>query len=235
MSTTTKRCREIFEVSESGEVLNCPGGEFISAGKQGKKGKERFCWKCKACQDRDASFSGTSHAKLQQHYDQYHGENASAVYQSCGEDVSKRPANKNECVLLVSNVAKQHNLGEMVRSLVAFGGTTLYTVGNENKIKTFGNQGTLGFLSRRHCESLKVARDELVARGFSICGVEICEGAKSVVGHPFNGPTAFMSGNEGHGLSPDELAMCDQFVYIPQVRPPSFSTTWPLPMSYQSL
>jgi len=55
-----------------------------------------------------------------------------------------------------------------------------------------------------------------VSRGFTICGVEIVEGAQNVAEHPFRGPTAFMSGNEGHGLSEAELAICDQFVYIPQ-------------------
>lgn len=30
------------------------------------------------------------------------------------------------------------------------------------------------------------------------------------------GPTAFMLGNEGQGLSPRQMALCDSFVYIPQ-------------------
>lgn len=33
-----------------------------------------------------------------------------------------------------------------------------------------------------------------------------------------SGPTAFMLGNEGQGLSPKQMALCDSFVYIPQVR-----------------
>lgn len=30
------------------------------------------------------------------------------------------------------------------------------------------------------------------------------------------GPAAFMLGNEGQGLSPKQMALCDRFVYIPQ-------------------
>ena len=33
---------------------------------------------------------------------------------------------------------------------------------------------------------------------------------------PFTGPTAFMMGNEGQGLSERHIQLCDSFVYIPQ-------------------
>ena len=53
-------------------------------------------------------------------------------------------------------------------------------------------------------------------RGARICGVEITPTSESVVGHPFGGTTAFLMGNEGHGLTEAQLAACDQTVYIPQ-------------------
>ena len=37
-----------------------------------------------------------------------------------------------------------------------------------------------------------------------------------VPGHPFRGSTAFLMGNEGHGLTDAQIAVCDHFVYIPQ-------------------
>lgn len=45
-----------------------------------------------------------------------------------------------------------------------------------------------------------------------IVGIEICEGAKPLASAPFKGPTAFLVGNEGHGLTPEEMAVCDWFV-----------------------
>lgn len=36
-------------------------------------------------------------------------------------------------------------------------------------------------------------------------------------GNTTAGPAAFMLGNEGQGLSPKQMALCDKFVYIPQV------------------
>ena len=34
--------------------------------------------------------------------------------------------------------------------------------------------------------------------------------------HPFKGTTAFLMGNEGQGLTPQQIEACEQFVYIPQ-------------------
>lgn len=59
-------------------------------------------------------------------------------------------------------------------------------------------------------------KTDLAARGARLCGVEITDAAMPVQSHPFEGPTAFMLGNEGVGMSPAQIAACDFFVYIPQ-------------------
>jgi tRNA C32,U32 (ribose-2'-O)-methylase TrmJ len=51
--------------------------------------------------------------------------------------------------------------------------------------------------------------------GIRILGIEIAADALPVQSHPFHGPTAFFPGNEGDGLHPREMAVCDGFVYIP--------------------
>ena len=52
--------------------------------------------------------------------------------------------------------------------------------------------------------------------GAEILGIEIAAGARVVHEHPFRGPTAFILGNEGTGLSKQQAAICDGFVYIAQ-------------------
>lgn len=47
-------------------------------------------------------------------------------------------------------------------------------------------------------------------------GVEITPDAKSVLEEPFEGPTALLMGNEGHGLTEKQKASCDGCVFIPQ-------------------
>ena len=53
-------------------------------------------------------------------------------------------------------------------------------------------------------------------RNISICGIEIMPEAQPIHTHPFRGDTLFMLGNEGSGLNKNQIAICDQFVYIPQ-------------------
>lgn len=56
----------------------------------------------------------------------------------------------------------------------------------------------------------------LKEKGVTICGIEIDPTAQPVHTNPFRGPTAFFPGNEGSGLTPQQKAVCDHFVYIPQ-------------------
>ncbi len=56
-------------------------------------------------------------------------------------------------------------------------------------------------------------------RGARILGIEIAPDARSVASLPFSGPTAFILGNEGSGLSPTQCAICDGFIYIAQHGP----------------
>lgn len=55
----------------------------------------------------------------------------------------------------------------------------------------------------------------LTSAGARILGVEITSDALSVADEPFDGPTVLMMGNEGHGLTDKQKAVCDGFVYIP--------------------
>jgi len=117
--------------------------------------------------------------------------------------------------LLLFNVGKRQNWGTLLRSAGAFGVSEIHVVGAK-KLATFGNQGTANDTPQRHFESLDAARAELHRQGARICGIEIDDSAVPVNTHPFTGPTAFMLGNEGDGMSAAQRAACDFFVYIPQ-------------------
>ncbi|CAH0482806.1 unnamed protein product [Peronospora belbahrii] len=53
-------------------------------------------------------------------------------------------------------------------------------------------------------------------RNIRIYGVEIMQNAKSITDRPFHGDAAFIMGNEGSGMNSTQMAICDEFVYIPQ-------------------
>ncbi|CAL0307247.1 unnamed protein product [Lupinus luteus] len=124
-----------------------------------------------------------------------------------------------ECYVVVHNIAKRHNVGTLARSATAFGVSELILVGRRD-FNSFGSHGSSSHLRFRHFHSLNDARTFLKDdRDCDICGVEITNDAVPVNQHPFNKNTAFLLGNEGTGLSPKEIQICDFFVYIPHYGP----------------
>mmetsp|Transcript_44957 Transcript_44957/g.106764 ORF Transcript_44957/g.106764 Transcript_44957/m.106764 type:complete len:241 (+) Transcript_44957:54-776(+) len=123
----------------------------------------------------------------------------------------KRPAS----YVLLNNVSKRQNFGTLLRSATAFGVSEVFVVGAK-KLSTHGNQGTTTHVTLTHFDTLEAAKSGLASRGIRLCGVEIVDSALPVHSHPFQGPTCFMLGNEGEGMTAKQQAICDFFVYIPQ-------------------
>ena len=127
-------------------------------------------------------------------------------------------AGKPECRIIVHNIGKKNNIGNITRSAVAFGVTQTILCG-EKKASTHGHQNTRKYMRFEHFPTLAACRTHLKEAGFSIIGVEIGDNSKDVTTHPFTGPTAFIFGNEGTGLHATAAAICDSLVYIPQYTP----------------
>lgn len=121
----------------------------------------------------------------------------------------------SESRLLLFNIAKKANFGNLIRTANAFGVSEVIVVG-KREYHEFGAFGTTRTTARRHFYTLDNACEYLRTLSSTVCGIEICEQAMPVQSHPFRGPTTFMVGNEGDGLSDRQRAKCDHFVYIPQ-------------------
>eukprot|EP00962_Isochrysis_galbana_P013791 scaffold3930_cov116-Isochrysis_galbana.AAC.1 len=121
-----------------------------------------------------------------------------------------------KCYLLVHNISKKKNFGDILRTAAAMGVTEVAVVGAQ-KLAAHGSQGCASHLRFSHFNKMEDAVTYLrTVCGATITGIEITDSAKPVHTHPFRGTHAFMVGNEGHGLTPPQLAACDDFVYIPQ-------------------
>ena len=148
--------------------------------------------------------------------------------------------------LLLSNISKATNVGKIVRSAVALGVAQIVVVGRrgvcfsaalaaqlgadggdgeeekeggkEVKEMCAGREHDCCALPILHLDSYGAAAAHFHALGARVCGIEIMPQAVSLHGMPppFSGPTAFVLGNEGSGLSPPQIGACDDFVYIPQ-------------------
>jgi tRNA(Leu) C34 or U34 (ribose-2'-O)-methylase TrmL len=125
-----------------------------------------------------------------------------------------------ESYLIMGNISKSRNIGNMVRSAVGFGCTCVLVVGLKKQVSFFGSFGTHKHVKFHFFASLGEVRAWLKALpdgGCHIFGVEITAGARSVCDHSqFHRRSAFMVGNEGSGMSEAQMAICDSFVYIPQ-------------------
>lgn len=121
--------------------------------------------------------------------------------------------------LVLHAIGKDRNIGTLLRTAVAFNVQVLVCGANERGVATFGAKGT-----ERHAHvrrfpgrgGLVAAAAWLRARGVRLLGLEIADGALPVTARPFSGATAIMPGNEALGLSPQQKALCDGFLYVPQ-------------------
>lgn len=117
--------------------------------------------------------------------------------------------------LVLFNIAKKANIGNLLRTANAFAVSEVLVVGKRN-FHEFGAFGTSRTLRKRHFYSLDDGCRHLRERNCLILGVEITETATPVTETPFRQDTAFMVGNEGEGLTEQQLARCDGFIYVPQ-------------------
>lgn len=125
------------------------------------------------------------------------------------------PVTVIQSYLILYNIMKPRNVGYLLRTAAACGVSEVIVVGRRNMYSD-RTRGTAQQLPRRHFFKLPQAFEYLRSIGTTICGVEIADTAEPVQTHPFRGPTAFFFGNEITGLTPEQQAMCDHLVYIPQ-------------------
>lgn len=89
-------------------------------------------------------------------------------YGSTGE------ADSPELYLVMHNIAKQRNIGNMIRSAVAFGVKELIVVSRTSSLNmpSFGAQGSRRFLNIRRFERMDEAKEWMVANGeYGYCRV----------------------------------------------------------------
>ena len=132
--------------------------------------------------------------------------------------------------IVLSNLQSGSNIGNILRSASIFGCKAIIVVG-QKRYRLTGDHGSRFDLQRHHVYSHEEAMAYLQSKGVRIYGVEIIEGAQPIMQYdqatgmmqfPFNrqykGGAAFLMGNEGEGLSSKQKEICDEFIFIPQIR-----------------
>ena len=117
--------------------------------------------------------------------------------------------------LLLYNIEKNTNLGQIIRTANALGAQEICVIGKK-KFSSYGNQKTRSSTKFRHFFQFADAQQYYKAQDFDVVGVEITESALSVNQHQFERDTLFILGNESLGIRDEAIALCDYCVYIPQ-------------------
>ncbi|CEG40863.1 trna rrna methyltransferase family protein [Plasmopara halstedii] len=123
--------------------------------------------------------------------------------------------NSVELYVVLSNKNGRQNLGTYLRTASAFGATQVLVVGSE-RYSTHGAHRAQKYVSVVHFYSYVEAREYLKTKGCTIFGLSK-ELTNSYVTHatPYHGTSAFVIDNEFPGLSDEQRASCDHFVYVP--------------------
>ena len=152
--------------------------------------------------------------------------NTTIQQQQYRDDQDRQP----HSYIVLSNLQSGSNIGNMLRSASIFGCKAIIVVG-QKRYRLTGDHGSRFDLQRHHVYSHKEAMAYLQSKVVRIYGVEIIEGAQPIMQYdqatgmmqfPFNrqykGGAAFLMGNEGEGLSSKQKEICDEFIFIPQIR-----------------
>lgn len=124
-----------------------------------------------------------------------------------------RSALVNVCM----NLTSDFNKASVVRSSNAFLARETYMVG----AKKYDRRGTVGmhhFEVIKHADTLQEVVEHLHSEGYTVYAVDNTPSLnpKSVYDVALPEKTAFVYGEEQRGLAPEEAALCDGAIFIPQ-------------------
>jgi tRNA G18 (ribose-2'-O)-methylase SpoU len=116
--------------------------------------------------------------------------------------------------VLMENFAGDFNISSVIRSANAFNAKAVYYLGH----KHYDRRGTVGTHHYTDVVHLKNREQILdLKREYEIVGIEnTVEGAIALGDAEFSKPVIFILGEEGIGITPETMAICDRFIYIPQ-------------------
>ena len=123
--------------------------------------------------------------------------------------------NRSEVVMILNHFNYNINIGTTIRSNNAFLGKEVYIVGRRRYDKR-GTAGCSHYEHVYHADNLKEVVEHLHSLGYTIYAVDnIMEyNPVDIMRISFPKKSAFLFGEEGAGLSREDIKMCDGMIYI---------------------
>lgn len=124
---------------------------------------------------------------------------------------------RTKIVSVCMNLTKDFNKGSVIRANNAFSGGHVYLVGNR-RYNRVGAVGTHNYEHVSHADTLEELVTMLKAAGYTVYAVDNLpdHSPRSVWDVEFPEKSAFIYGEEQRGLQPEEIALCDEMIYIQQ-------------------
>lgn len=136
-----------------------------------------------------------------------------------GEDLRQPRPQALPFKLIAENIRSAFNVGALFRTAECLGASEIilcgYTPGPDDEKTSRTAMGTSDFISWRRVDRAKSAIEELRREGFRIVALETAEPSTSLHEIRFDGPTAFVVGNERFGLEGETLKLADAVCRIP--------------------
>lgn len=115
--------------------------------------------------------------------------------------------------VLMENWQGDFNLAQCVRNANAFGAKEVYYIGKKRYDRR-GAVGTYNYTEVRYLSSI----EELLAlkSQYSFIGVDNIVGSVPIEDYQYKDNSLFLFGEEGCGLTPDTIKLCDELISITQ-------------------
>lgn len=116
--------------------------------------------------------------------------------------------------ILMENFMGDFNIGTVIRSANAFNAKAVYYLGRKHYDRR-GTVGTHNYTDVIHLQD----REQLIKlkRDYELVGIEnTVKGAVPLDDAEYSRRPLFILGEEGIGITPETLELCEKFIYIPQ-------------------
>ncbi len=132
------------------------------------------------------------------------------------KDLIKKDLQQNAFpyAVCMENWAGDFNLSSCIRAVNALGGSEMYYLGRKHYDKR-GAVGTYNYTQVSHLST----REELLRlkEKYVLVGLEnTVSNPQSLYDYTWDKNSLIIAGEEGIGITPETLELCDKFVYIPQ-------------------
>lgn len=125
---------------------------------------------------------------------------------------------KHPIVCILDNLSNAHNVGVIIRLCEAFRIEKLFLCGSTPTLKSkkarLSSRGTQKWIDIEHVSSTDELLSTLKDKNYLLIGVELAKNSENYISKEYKNPTAFVFGNERHGINSKTLNLCDSSIYI---------------------